>query len=342
MPMNKWYEQGGEQEDVVISTRIRLARSLPGYPYPQRMNAAGRRQIEQMVFEAATDENTAVGHQFAYQSMEEIARMEGLSLAERRLVRPDFPASRQGGLLFTQDEAVSLVVNDEDHLRIQVFHAGLDLENAYAEADRMDTILDKALHFAFDTKLGYLTQDPQNLGTGMRASLLLHLPALHENGSLGRIAAGLAKLGLSLEEEPFDTEQESEGIARYLLSNRLTLGLSEEDALRNLKSIAQQLLVQERTARLTLAEKLEVQDAVSRALGVLQNARMISNREMASLLYSVRFGVATGLLSGVAYEKLDALLMELQPATLTLACGRRLTQSQRESLRAEIIHRVLA
>ena len=339
--MRKWYQEAGNQNDVVVSTRIRLARSLPGYPYPKRMNAAGRQQVEQMVYEAATNENAAVGHALAYLRMEEIGRADGLSLAERRLVRPDFPAARIGGLLVTQDESVSLLLNDEDHLRIRVFRAGMDLEGAYAEADRLDTILDKALHFAFDPKLGYLTQNPEDVGTGMRASVLLHLSALHESGSIGRIAAGLAKLGLSLEEEPFDAAGEEEGNSRYLLSNRLTLGLSEEDALRNLKSIAQQLLVQERTARLSLAEKLEMQDAVSRSLGILQNAKMIGESELASLLYRVRFGVAAGLISGIGVEKIDALLMELQPATLSLACGRHLSQSQQDSLRAEVVQRVL-
>ena len=273
--MHKGYQEAGEQNEGVISTRVRLARSLPGYPYPKRMNAAGRQQVEQMIYEAATNENAAVGHQFAYWRMEDIGRTDGLSLAERRLVQPDFPADRMGGLLVTQDESLSLLVNGEDHLRIQVFRAGMELESAYAEADHLDTILDKELHFAFDPKLGYLTQDPANLGTGMRASVLLHLPALHESGSIGRIAAGLAKLGLVLEEEPFDPSNEEEQTSRYLLSNRLTLGLNEEEALRNLKSIAQQLLVQERTARLSLAEKLDMPDAVSRALGVLQRAKML-------------------------------------------------------------------
>ena len=294
-----------------------------------------------MIYEAATNENAAVGHQFAYWRMEDIGRTDGLSLAERRLVQPDFPADRMGGLLVTQDESLSLLVNGEDHLRIQVFRAGMELESAYAEADHLDTILDKELHFAFDPKLGYLTQDPANLGTGMRASVLLHLPALHESGSIGRIAAGLAKLGLVLEEEPFDPSNEEEQTSRYLLSNRLTLGLNEEEALRNLKSIAQQLLVQERTARLSLAEKLEMQDAVSRALGVLQSAKMLGEQELPDLLYRVRLGIAAGLISGVGVEKIDALLMELQPATLTLACGRRLSQSQRDGLRAEVVQRVL-
>ena len=339
--MHKWYQEAGEQNDVVISTRVRLARSLPGYPYPKRMNAAGRQQVEQMIYEAATTENAAVGHQCADWRLEDIGRTDGLALAERRRVQPDFPADRMGGLLVTQDESLSLLVNGEDHLRIQVFRAGMELESAYAEADHLDTILDKELHFAFDPKLGYLTQDPANLGTGMRASVLLHLPALHESGSIGRIAAGLAKLGLVLEEEPFDPSNEEEQTSRYLLSNRLTLGLNEEEALRNLKSIAQQLLVQERTARLSLAEKLEMQDAVSRALGVLQSAKMLGEQELPDLLYRVRLGIAAGLISGVGVEKIDALLMELQPATLTLACGRRLSQSQRDGLRAEVVQRVL-
>lgn len=339
--MHKWYQEAGGQNDVVISTRIRLARSLPGYPYPKRMNAAGRQQVEQMAYEAATNENADVGYVFSYLRMDDIGRTDGLSLAERRLVRPDFPADRIGGLMVTQDEGVSLLVNDADHLRIQVFRAGMDLEGAYAAADRLDTILDKVLHFAFDPKLGYLTQEPENLGTGLRASVLLHLPALHEGGAIGRIAAGLAKLGLWLEEEPFDPSSEEEETSRYLLSNRLTLGLSEEDALRNLRSIAQQLLVQERTARLSLAEKIETQDAVSRAIGILQNAKMIGESELPSLLYRVRFGIAAGLIAGVCVEKIDALLVELQPATLTLACGRRMSQAQRDTLRAEVVQRVL-
>lgn len=179
-PREKWYRQNGAEGDVVISTRVRLARNLTGVPFPASMNP----EQKQSVVEAVCAALQPVEETFQLADMGKLSPRDALSLVERHLISPEFARSGAGSaLLLTEDEGTALMVNEEDHLRLQVMRPGLDLDGAYEQADRLDTVLDETLHFAFDQRLGYLTQCPTNLGTGMRASLMLHLPALQERGA---------------------------------------------------------------------------------------------------------------------------------------------------------------
>lgn len=335
--MTKWYNVSGPENDVVVHTRISLARSLPDYPYPQRMNAAGRLETEKKICSAALDENSVLPYHFSYLRLQELEKGDCLSLVERALCSSKFAQERTGGLLFTQDESVAASVNDEDHVRIRVMQTGFLLEQAYELADQLDTFLDRRLHFAFDPQLGFLTHDPANLGTAMHASVLLHLSALQESCAIGRITAGLAKLGLSLEEPSGTEEVIGEEPVLYRLENRVTLGLSEKQALHNLKEIARQLIAQERSARESMREKLEIQDSVSRALGLLESAKMLSCAEMTKLLCRVRFGCAVGLIQKIPLEFIDSLLLELRPENLMVNYGKQMSKNERDALRAELV-----
>ena len=184
MSRNKWYQQSGAEGDVVISTRVRLARNLHKVPFPASMTAEQRKQVADRAAGAAVKLEESIG-KLHFLQMEGMPQREALSMAERHLISPEFSRCEEGSaLLLSEDESVSIMVNEEDHFRIQVMCPGLDLDAAYQKADALDTALDGELQFAFDDRLGYLTQCPTNLGTGMRASIMLHLPALEERGML--------------------------------------------------------------------------------------------------------------------------------------------------------------
>ena len=197
--MKKWYESDGERSDVVISTRIRLARNLNGYPFPHLMSQAQMKEVNEKVRDALIGGNTALRDRFRYIEAEKLSPVELASLAGRHLISPEFAGKPDGrAILLMDDESVCIMLNEEDHVRIQVMGSGMQLEKAYDMADKIDSILDETLNFAFDEELGYLTSCPTNLGTGMRASLMLHLPASEADGTLRRIAASLGKVGATI------------------------------------------------------------------------------------------------------------------------------------------------
>lgn len=338
--MIKWYEKSGAQGDAVISTRLRLARNIREYPFPAKLNADQRQKVEQAVKDAVMNCVDSIDKNFRFLNMEDLSQTEAVSLVERHLVSPEFISDRKGrGLILTDDECISIMINEEDHLRIQVMQEGLSLNEAYDLADRLDSMLNGRLDFAFDERLGYLTQCPTNLGTGMRASLMLHLPALQESGTMGRIAANLSKLGLAIR-GTYGEGTEPVG-AMYQLSNQVTLGLSEREAIQNLSSIAMQMVSQERTARDALVKNIETQDAIFRSAGILQNARMLSNEEFMKLISNVRLGISAGLITNISYDAVNSLIVQVQPATIMLPGQQKLTPAQRDALRAEIVSKRL-
>lgn len=329
--MKKWYEASGREADVLVSTRIRLARNLQGTPFPGRMRSAQRRKVEAQICQAM-GQDSLLPYGFSYISLEEAPKALAVSLVEHKLVSPEMIAERNGcGVMVTQDESVSVLINEEDHIRLQAMRPGLDLECAYRLLSELDRILNRSLSFAFDKDLGYLTQNPGDLGTGMHASLLLHLPALRSNGSVARMGAILSRLGLRLR-GGWDAQTAAD---MFLLSNCVTLGLSEQTALENLKSIGMQLVEQERAERQKMARSLEMQDRVCRSLAILQSARLLGNGEFMELLSNVRMGVAVGLLQGLAFETLTTLLFRCQPAAMMLESGE--PSSQLDILRARIV-----
>ncbi len=339
MKNNKWYWQGGADGDVVISTRIRLARNSDQFPFPSSMNAEQRQQVLDLFRSALQEVPESVGP-LTWYGMPALSALEAQSMVERHLISPEFAKREEGSaLLASADESVSLMLNEEDHLRIQVMRAGLALDEAYAVADELDTRLDEAIAFAFDDRLGYLTQCPTNLGTGMRASLMLHLPALQERGAIQQLANTVSKLGLTIR-GLYGEGSKSEG-AIYQLSNQVTLGISEDTAIENLKGIAAQIIRQERTARDILRQNPYFEDRVWRSLGLMQTARLMAHDEFMTLISNVRVGVAVGVIDGLSLDVLGELLVTMQPATLLLGTDKELDPIGRDSLRARLVREKL-
>lgn len=338
--MRKWYEKSGPESDTVLCTCVQLSRNLREFPFPVRMNRRDRAGVTERILRAAADPQVGEAFRFRYFDLEKLSRTEAVSLVERQLATPEFIAEPEGrGLLVSEDEAVSMLINGKNHLQLQVVTEGMDPDRAYRTADLLDTMLDRPLQFAFDERLGYLSENLANLGTGLCASLLLHLPALQESGGAARLSANLPKLGLLLREAG------GAGIghkgAVYQLTNPMSLGLSEQEALSNLRSIAVQILAQERAARQELAGSIEVEDTVFRSLGILQNAKVLGGDEFMELISNVRFGVVSGMIPEIGCEEIDRLIIEVQPATLLSSESRKLTVNERHALRAQIVRNAL-
>lgn len=337
--MKKWYESDGERSDVVISTRIRLARNLNGYPFPHLMSQAQMKEVNEKVRDALIGGNTALRDRFRYIEAEKLSPVELASLAGRHLISPEFAGKPDGrAILLMDDESVCIMLNEEDHVRIQVMGSGMQLEKAYDMADKIDSILDETLNFAFDEELGYLTSCPTNLGTGMRASLMLHLPASEADGTLRRIAASLGKVGATIRGS-YGEGSQSTG-AMYQISNQVTLGISEKDTVSNLTDIANQIISLEKKSRGQLMSSESYQDTVWRALGILKTARVMSSSEFASLYSALRVGVAEGLVKGMTLGQLSEAYESVQPARLMEQYGENMNAAQRDKKRAEILRGV--
>lgn len=328
----KWYLGTGAQNDVVINTSIHLARNIRNYPFPNRLTLPEKLKVNSVIKAAA---DTIDGYSFNYAEMKTLSQAEVVSLAERHLVSPEFASSRDGrALLLTEDEAVSIMLNEEDHIRMQVMYAGFALDEAYLRADKIDSALNTKLNFAFDDKLGYLSQDPASLGTGMKASVVLHLPGLVTTNQITRLITTVSKLGLSLR------GSYGEGAAAkgdlFRLSNTITLGISEKAAIENLKSIALQIAAQERVAREEIFKAPITEDRIFRAYGVLKYARLIDTAEFMELISLVRLGAVKGVIN-MDCSKIEAMMIHMQPATISLSVDRPLDRIERDKLRAQLV-----
>jgi len=318
--------------EAVVSTRVRLARNLKEYPFPIRLSEKQAVEVADKISKALADCDI----KFHRIDLSTLSDAQCVSLLERHLISPDFVTARQGRVVFLSDDnTVSIMVNEEDHIRLQVIHEGFAPDEAYAIADRLDNHLSRRLKYAFHERLGYLTQCPTNLGTGMRASVMLHLPALDMTGAVHRIGANLSKLGLTI--RGLYGESTRPVGAFYQLSNQVTLGITEKAAIDNLRNITTQLITQEMKARENILNDIEVEDKIARALGTLKSALIMDHSEAMSLLSLVRLGVSSKKLNTLSTDSIDKLIVEIQPASVMTRCGEDLSPRDRDIKRAEMI-----
>lgn len=328
--MSKWYIGEGDHNDIVISTRIRIARNLADYPFPVRLDNKSKIEVNEKIRDALDGKEN-----LTYTELKTLTRSQIVSLAERHLISPEFASNSDArALLMSDNEDISIMLCEEDHARIQVMKSGLALKEAYELADKIDTEINQSLKYAFDEKLGYLTQCPTNLGTGMRASVMLHLPALTAKGQIGSLASTVSKLGLTIR------GAYGEGMSAmgdlYQLSNQVSLGISEKSAIDNLKTITLQLAAQERAAREEASKSIETEDAVFRAYGILKSARILSTKEFMSLISKVRLGAVLGMIK-TDLKTINELMVSMQPATINAFVGKTLSLEERDVERAKIV-----
>lgn len=328
--MAKWYLGEGEQSDIVISTRIRLARNLADYPFPMRLDTKTKIAVNELIRDTIPQEE-----HLHYMEMKTLTQSQIVSLAERHLISPEFASSADGrALLLSDSEEISIMLNEEDHIRLQVMKPGLSLAEAYDTADRLDNAINEKVKFAFDERLGYLTQCPTNLGTGMRASVMLHLPALTALNRMNTLAATVSKLGLTIRGAYGEGSSPMGDL--YQLSNQVTLGISEKAAIENLKTIVLQLAAQERAARTELLKNIETEDLIYRAYGVLKSARLLNTKEFMQLISKVRMGAVGGVLQ-IDPKIINEMMVSLQPAGLNTQAGKVLDARERDEMRAKLV-----
>lgn len=328
--MSKWYLGEGDHNDIVISTRIRFARNIAEYPFPVRLDNKSKIALNEKIRDAITEKE-----KLKYIELKTLTRAEAVSLAERHIISPEFASNFDGrALLISENEDISIMLCEEDHIRLQVMKPGLALTEAYELADSIDSEINEKLEYAFDEKLGFLTQCPTNLGTGMRASVMLHLPALTSRGQMGTLATTVSKLGLTLRGAYGEGSLAMGDL--YQLSNQVSLGISEKAAIDNLKTITLQLAAQERSAREEMAKDIVTQDAVFRAYGLLKSARILNTNEFMNLISKLRFGAVTGMIK-TDLKTINELMVSMQPATINAFVGRILSADERDIERAKIV-----
>ena len=336
----EWLRGDGPESGVVISTRIRLARNLAGYPFLSRMDADQRRDIMEQVRRAVDELKLVAGPQFV--ELDTLSHVDRQFLVERHLISRELAGSDGvRAVLFGAQEADSLMINEEDHLRLQVMRSGLQLEPAWQRAGELDDQLETRLRFAFSSRLGYLTACPTNVGTGLRASVMMHLPALVITRQIEKVFQAIARMRLAVRGLYGEGTQATGDF--YQISNQVTLGKSEKEILETLSLTIPRIIEYENKARETLLRESGVflDDRIWRAVGMLQYARQMSSDETLSLLSAVRMGVHLGRIRGLDIPSVNRLFIGTQPGHLQVTGGAELSPEDRDIARAEFVRKAM-
>lgn len=335
--MANWYLET-TNEDTVISTRIRLARNISGIPFINKITKDNAKNVIRIVKEAL--ENTNYGLKvMLLKDMDDITK---LSLVEKHIISPEFALNKSeiGAIAINNEEDICIMINEEDHLRIQTFSPGLNLENALTLAVEVEKNIGKNINYAYNEKYGFLTSCPSNVGTGLRASIMMHLPALTETKNIEKVLNVVNGFGMNIR-GIYGEGTNSKGNI-YQISNKQTLGIQEEETIRNLKLITDRVIEQEKLARKILTkETIELEDKIYRAYGTLTNCKKISSDECMELLSEIRLGVNLGIMNKITEATLNKLEIYTKPANLQKKLGQVYTAKQRDIKRAEIIKKIV-
>lgn len=326
-----WMQGGGEQSDIVMSTRIRLARNIQGIKFPTMFTQEDAMEVRRCVREALREEV----HEWI--DMNEISALERQVLVEKHIISRDLASKKEiGSVALSEDQKQSILINEEDHLRIQCIYPGLQLERAYEQAELVDHYLEGPLKFAFDGEFGYLTSCPSNTGTGMRASVMMHLPALTITRQMERVIPAISRLGIVVRGSYGEGSEAPGNI--YQISNQITLGKTEHEILQELKHIVMRLISHERRSRDMLLQqsRIALENKLFRSLGTITYARLLPSTEAAKCLSDVRLGIDLGLIQDVDMSILNELMVFMQPAFLQQYADAELNADQRDMFRAKL------
>ena len=350
----EWLAGLGESSDVVISSRVRLARNIAGFPFTPQASRVDRSQILEACKHRILNMTTSAPAKFMWIDLHHVGREERNLLVERQLMSRQHARGKlttgKGGLdeprsvaVLIPDERVSIMINEEDHIRLQTIRSGLSLGSCLAEANEYDDLIEAGLDYAYHPRFGYLTACPTNVGTGLRLSVMLHLPGLSLTGELDKVRRAASDMGLAV--RGFYGEGSESPGEFYQLSNQTTLGKSDEMLLREMEGeIIPRVVGYERHARKNLLNNRRdlLEDQIWRALGTLRHARLMKVEEAMELLSLVRLGVLTGVVEGVSLEQIHSLLLSSQPTHLQRSLDTVLTQQQRRVARAQLIRTQLS
>ncbi len=338
---SEWLRGVGPMHDVVISSRIRLARNLAGTPFLAKCNPAQQREVLQRL----KDRSLAAGiaRETFFVDIEAASKLDRQLLVERHLIsRQHAVSNHPRGVVISGDETIAMMINEEDHLRLQVLRSGMQLHEAFDEINRIDDLLEEQLDFAYSIRFGYLTACPTNVGTGLRVSVMLHLPALKLTKEIEKAFRAARDMRLAIR-GLYGEGTEALGDF-FQVSNQVTLGKSEEQIVQEfLTVIVPEILNYERQARQALlkSNRLEIEDKISRSLAVLRAARKISSKETMFLLSMVRLGINLDLVKDVDLKTTNELFLLAQPAHLQKITGKEMNPDQRAEARANIFRKRL-
>lgn len=323
-----WYLQSGKDSDVVTSTRIRFARNLQGFKF----NLKNQKDIEEL--KNKIKENTyVIGYGLKYLELKDMDDITKMSLVEKNLISKDYALkNKTGAILINDEENICIIINDDDHLKVQVFSSGFELENTLNFAIELDKKIEEVLGYATSKKYGYLTSMPTNCGTGLKASVMVSLPALEKTRNIDKVFYNLSNFGINILELNNAFE----------ISNKRTLGITEEDIIQNIKVVTEKLIEQERNARKFLdKDKISLEDTIYRSYGLLTNCRKITLEETEKLLSNVKIGTDLGILPELTDSKIQKMYLYTKPANMQKYLGEQYEAFERDIKRAEVIKNII-
>jgi len=332
----EWLCGTGPEADIVISSRIRLARNVADFPFLSRANPKEKGQLEKLLRDRI--EEARISDEVSYFALHNMAQVDRLFLVERHLISREHAFGKgPRGVAIGPQETLSLMVNEEDHLRLQALRSGLQLRKTWDDINRADDKLEKVVQYAFSPQFGYLTVCPTNVGTGMRASVMVHLPALVMTRQIEKVFQAVSKINLAVRGLYGEGTQASGDF--YQISNQPTLGRTETEIIATIESVIPKIVQYERTVRETLLENKReiIEDKVWRAYGMLQNARTINSEETMDLLSAVRMGVNLGIIKNLEMRTVNELFIFTQPAHLQKQERSELNSPERDITRATYI-----
>ena len=332
-----WYLQTSEDSDVVKSTRIRFKRNFKNFKF--NLKESELKELEKRI----EDNIYAIGYGLKFFKLKDMDNITKASLVEKNLISPTFVAKRSdtGSILINDEENICIMIGGEDHLSLQVFSSGLELENTLNLAIEVEEKIDKILGYSVSKKYGYLTSRLNDLGTGLKASVMVHLPALSKTGNIRKMLDVVRNFNMYVEGEYGKSTKNKEDI--YQISNKQTLGITEKEIINNLKVIIKKVEEQERTARKMLTkEPIELEDMVLRSYGILTNCRKISYDESKELLSNIKLGTDLGILDNLTDSKVQKLCLYTKPANLQKYLGAKYDKVEQEVKRAEVIKQIMS
>lgn len=329
-----WYLEDGKDNDVVVSSRVRIARNIAGKKF---VSTASDEELKDVLM---TIKNSNIDSDLHFINLSDLDELMKNSLVEKRVISRDLLEMKETGILLNDTEDISIMINEEDHLRIQVMKPGFNLDEALSDAIKVDEKISSKINYAYNDKYGFLTACPTNLGTGLRASVMLHLPALRLTGKIEKVLEVVNKVNLNVR-GVYGEGTEAIGDL-YQVSNKISLGVTEEEIVENVKLIVQKLIEQERKAREYLKSQGETfEDRVSRTYGNLVYARKMTYSECAKLISIVRLGISMGIITEIDNKKLNKISILTKPATLQKYLKKELSAEERDIERAKVIKQII-
>jgi protein arginine kinase len=326
-------------ESLIMTSRVRLARNLDRIVFPHKLSSEQGKGLVREVEEAFYSDSFREGD-YSTIKLWETDKLTQTSYFEKHLISNNMiNNSSKGAVIMSNDYGESIMINEEDHIRIQCIKTGYNLEEALRAANRIDDHLERNLDFAFDEKYGYLTACPTNVGTGMRASVMIHLPYIATDNKVEESLYALSKLGIAIRGIYGEGSKVAGSI--YQISNQITLGPSEQEILSNLKAVINKIITHENRTREAAYKnyKYEIEDRAARSLGTLKSAVLLTSAESLKLLSDVRLGIEMGIIKTLSTGTVDALIMDVQPATIEKQAGKNLTKEEINLARAKLVKR---